>query len=516
MKAGCMKSDSMLPSLCMFSNTLFPFTASCCILILHLPGSQFVGFPELYLTVPFTFIIYYHIIKTRIFTESNYNWGVMPLLKSIFTLVLILLVGFFSAGLPIEINSLIYIPVEQSISYSFQPAYTEVTNPHLIRFSMATTGTAVSIKNSPGNNIKIEAYKDGNRIDGFNFLETVDETADEEIILSRDKPLVFQLDISQKTTRLLDGSYVFRFSGSNEKLKDIQPLELNVTYKSSPQYYKSLNYQPKNSMGLVLYFPGGDYNYLVPITRFVPYSTAILSITGENLVKGADPATGLLKTNIIPDINKIYYSGSTVYTDINSESDRLKDNPHLFHALDAIVYSMTEIPEMKRVQFMLDGKRVEEITPGISTSAPWSPETSPAAYLLFNTFDRYLLFPYRPDTAETKTIRDYAYALFDTLKTGIEGDSFVEPVLPEGVELLNVYYTNSTIKLDFNRAFLEVYKNDRQKQYAVMDSILYSFTTIPGAKYVKLMVEGNDDYAFADNKLTNSFSRPLFINPEKN
>jgi len=438
------------------------------------------------------------------------------LLKSIFTLALILLVGFFSAGLPIEINSLIYIPVEQSISYSFQPAYTEVTNPHLVRFSMTTTSTAISIKNSPGNNIKIEAYKDGNRIDGFNFVEAVDGATDEEMTLSRDKPLVFQVDISQKTTRLPDGSYVFKFSGNNEKLKNIEPLELNVSYKSSPQYYKSLNYQPKNSMGLVLYFPSGDYNYLVPITRFVPYSTAVLSTTGENLVKGADPVTGLLKTDIIPDINKVYYSGSTVYVDINSKSDRLKDNPRLFHALDAVVYSMTEIPEMKRVQFMLDGKRVEEITPGISTSAPWSPETSPAAYLLLNTFDRYLLFPYRPNTAEAKTIRDYAYTLFDTMKTGIEGDLFVEPVLPEDVELLNVYYINNTIKLDFNRAFLEVYRNDRQKQYIMMDSILYSFTTIPGVKYVKLMIEGNDDYTFADNKLINSFSRPLFINPENN
>jgi spore germination protein GerM len=442
--------------------------------------------------------------------------GVMPLLKSIFTLTLILLVGFFSAGLPIEINDLLYIPVEQSISYSFQPAYTEVTNPHLVKFSMTSTSTTVTYKNNPGKNLKLEVFEDEKQIENFNFTEIIDESFGEELVISRDKPLVIQVDISQKTTRLPDGDYIFRFYSSNDKLKGIQPLELKVSYRSNPQYYKSLNYHPKDSMGLILYFVSKHNNYIIPVTRFVPYSPAILNATAKNLVSGADPATGLLDTAIVPEISKVYYSGSTVYVDINSQSEKLKGNPRLFYALDSIVYSMTEIPQMKRVQFLLDGKRVNEISRGITTSSPWSPETSPAAYLALNTFDRYLLFPYRPDTSEAKTIRDYAYILFETMRKGIADDPLVATVIPDEVELLNVYYINNTIKLDFNRAFLEAYRHDRQKQYIMMDSILFSFTTIPGVKYVKLMVEGNDEHTFADNKLTKPFTKPLYINPEKN
>lgn len=436
--------------------------------------------------------------------------------KSILILALILLVGFFSASLPIEINDFLYIPAEQSISYSFQPTYSEVTNPHTIKFAMATTKTSISLENAPGQNLKIDVLKDGNKVISLSNVEILNGTRDNEVVITRDNPLIVHADISQKTTRLPDGEYYFKFSSTSSRLENIDPLELKVTYKSNPQYYKSLNYHPKNTMGLVLYFVDREKNYMIPATRFVPYSEAILNTTAINLVKDAHPATGLLDTNIVPDINKVVYNGSTVYVDINSQSNKLKDNPRLFNALDAVVYSMCEVQGMKRVQFLLDGQRVKEISPGITIDRPWSPETTPAAYLALNTIDRYLIFPYRPDTSEAKTILEYAYMLFNTMKKGIEGDQLVIPVVPENVKLLNVYYLNNTIKLDFNKAFLNAYKGDRQKQTMMMDSILYSFTTIPGVKYVKILVEGNDQYTYVDYGFAKPLTRPMYINPEEN
>jgi len=438
------------------------------------------------------------------------------LFRSILILTLILLVGFFSSSLPIEINNLLYIPVEQSISYSFQPAYSEVANPHEVRFAMTSTRTSISLEDTEGQNILIEVYQNGNKIKSIEHTETLNGTPDKQVVITRDNPLVVHVDISQKTTKLPDGEYLFKFLSSSSKLKDIEPLELKVTYKSDPKYYKSLNYHPEGTMGLVLYFPGGENNYLIPVTRFVAQSKAILTTTAFNLVKGAHLATGLENTDIAPDINKVVYNGSTVYVDIKSQSDRLKNNPELFNALDAIVYSMCEIPGMKRVQFLLDDNRVREISPGIATDRPWSPEVTPAAYLALNTVDRYLIFPYRPDTSYARTILEQAYILFQTMKEGIIEDDMVIPVIPEDVKLLNVYYLNNTIKLDFNKAFLNAYEGNRQKQTMMMDSILYTFSTIPGVKYVKIMIEGNDEYTFADNSLTNKFTRPLYINPEKN
>ncbi len=436
--------------------------------------------------------------------------------RSMLILVLIALVGFFSSGLPIEINDLLYIPVERSVSYSFQPAYSEVTNPQTVKFAMTTTRTSVNIQGTQGKNIKIEVFKDGNKLEAVNYDEEASQIPDGNFTITRNNPLIVQLDISQKTTRLPDGEYIFKFSSSNSKLDSIEPLDLRVTYKSNPQYYKSLNYYPKGTMGIVLYFPEKGKNYMVPVTRFVPYTQAVLNTTASNLVTGANFSTGLIDTDIIPHINKVFYNGSTVYVDINSRSDRLKDNPRLFHALDSIVYSMCEIPGMERVQFLLDGKRVEEISPGITTGSPWSPETTPAAYLALNTVDRYLIIPYRPDTSSAGSIREIAYILFQTLKKGIEDDHMVMPVIPEEVKLLNVYYLHNTITLDFNPAFLEAYKGNRQKQTMMMDAILYTYTTIPGVQYVKILIEGNDQYTFADNRLTNRFKRPLYINPETN
>lgn len=438
------------------------------------------------------------------------------MLKGVITLALILLVGFFSSSLPIEINDLLYIPVEQSVSYTFQPAYKEITNPHTVKFALTTTATSITLKNKPGKNVVVEVFEGENRIQPVKYIELPNDRPEEEIAITKDNPLVVEIDISQKTTRLPDGKYLFKFYSSSNQLKKIPPLELKVVYQSNPQYFKSLNYHPKNSMGIILYFPTSENNYFIPLTRFVPYSSAILTTTASNLQKGADPSTGLMDTDIIPGIHKVFYNGSTVYVNIDSQAAKFKDNPRLYHALESIVYTMCEIPRMKRVQFLLDGKRVEEISPGITTSSPWTPQASPAAYLAFNTLDRYLLFPYRPDTSDVKTIREYAYILFETLKSGINQDPMVVPTIPEEVKLLNVYYLNGTIKLDFNSTFLEAYEGNRRKQEMMMDSILYTFTTIPGVKRVKIMVEGNDQHTFADNSLTNEFKRPLYINPEKN
>jgi spore germination protein GerM len=438
----------------------------------------------------------------------------MPLFKSLLTLALILAIGFFSAGLPIEINNVLYIPIEQSISYSFQPAYTQVTNPHFVTFTVSTTSTTADIGESPEENLRIEAYKEGERIDNFHYYHISEKGSQTNTVLTKDNPLSFQIDISQKTTRLPNGEYLFKFYISS--LEDLSPLELIVNYQSNPRYYKSLNYAPSDSIGLTLYFLNRDNNHLVPLTRFVPHSTTILTTTIENLITGADPSSGLIDTAIVPGFNKVYYSGSTVYVDIDSRSDKLDDSSTLFYALDSVVYTMTRIQGMKRVQFLLDGKRVEEIRPGISTGAPWSPDTNPAAYLMMNTFDRYLLFPYRPDTSEAKVIRDYAYILFNNLKSGIENDPHILPVIPDNVDLLNVYYLSGTITLDFNRAFLKAYEDDRQMQYVLLDSILFTFSEIPGVSRIKILVEGDDQHTFADNRLASTFTRPLYINPEKN
>jgi spore germination protein GerM len=440
----------------------------------------------------------------------------MPLLKSIITLILVVIAGFSSSSLPVQINRLLYIPVEQSISYSFQPAHTEVINPQIINFSINSTQTNISIENNPGSNLKIEAFKDGMPVKNLKYVEFESGTPGETIQIARDAPLFVQIDISQKTTGLPDGEYLFRFWCDNEKLEAIEPLELRVSYESDPQYYKSINFLPKGNMGLVLYFPSTNNEYLIPVTRFAPYNAAILTKTIEHLAAGADPATTLPTQSVIPGVLKVYYSGTTVYVSLDPESSRLKDAEGLAMALDSIVYSLTEIPQMRRVQFLLDKNRVDELAPGIAVRNPWSPDASPAAYLAYNTFDRYLLFPYRPDTSQAEVIRDQCYVLFETLKEGIPGDPLVEAVVPEEVELLNVYFLNGILKLDFNDAFLKAYSDERHKQYMMMDSILYTFSSIETVKSIQLLIDGSEKHSFADYSLSKPLTKPLYINPEKN
>lgn len=436
--------------------------------------------------------------------------------RSILNLIMIFVIGLSSSGVPIEINRILYIPIEKSISYSFQPAHSEVINPDIINFSIGSTNTNITIKNSPCNNVKVEAYKEGNIIENFIYSELDGGIPARDIIISRDNPFSVYLNISQKTTGLPDGEYIFKFYSKSELLAEINPIELKVHYSSNPQYYKSLNFQPKNSMGITLHFPCPDGKYLIPVTRFVPQNTAVLSETMENLAMGIDPAA-TLKTNItVPDYTKVYYSGTTVYVVLDSNSKKPADNRDLIMSLDAIVYTMTGIPQMKRVQFLLDGKRVDELAPGVVIKNPWAPDASPAAYLSYNTFDRYLLFPYRPDIKDAVTVREQCFLLFEVLKNGLPEDPMVEPPVPRNVELMNVYFSGDTLKLSFNDAFLKAFEDERHKQYRMMDSVLYTFSSIERVKRIHILINDNDNHSFADYSLSKPLTRPLYLNPETN
>lgn len=440
----------------------------------------------------------------------------VPLLKSILSIVLILLIGFSCISTPIEVNDLLYIPVEQSIGYSLLPSQKEVTNPQLISFSITTKGTSLNLRNVPGRNLKVEAFKNNQPVDDLNYIELETGNKDRDIVIDRNNPFVVQIDISQKTTGLPNGEYLYRFYSGHRELTDITPLELKVTYESEPRYIKSLNYNPAGSMGITLFFPDRDNKYLIPVTRFVPENPAVLTQTIRNLAQGPDPATTLDTKAILPDVDKVYYSGSTVYVEIDAESDRLRDTDMLEMALVSIVRTMTGIPGMRRVQFLPDGKRSDEIAPGVAVRSPWLGDTGPAAYLAYNTFDRYLLFPYKPDLSNVVTVREHCLMLFDALKTGLSEDPLVEPVVPRGVQLLNVYYANHNLKLDLNKAFLEAYKGDRQRQSMMMDAMLYTFSSIEGVNSLQFLVEGDDRHTYADYNLENSLTKPLFVNPEKN
>jgi spore germination protein GerM len=90
-----------------------------------------------------------------------------------------------------------------------------------------------------------------------------------------------------------------------------------------------------------------------------------------------------------------------------------------------------------------------------------------------------------------------------------------ETVVPDDVELLNVYFLNGTLKLDFNDAFLEAYSDERHKQHMMMDSVLYTFSSIETVRNIQILIDGSDGYSFADYSLSKPLTQPLYLNPEK-
>ena len=74
---------------------------------------------------------------------------------------------------------------------------------------------------------------------------------------------------------------------------------------------------------------------------------------------------------------------------------------------------------------------------------------------------------------------------------------------------------NDTLVLDFNDSFKTAFDGDQNKRKFMVDSLIYSFTSINGVKSVRFTSEGSPVEGFIEGKdITGAMTAPSFINPE--
>jgi hypothetical protein len=83
------------------------------------------------------------------------------------------------------------------------------------------------------------------------------------------------------------------------------------------------------------------------------------------------------------------------------------------------------------------------------------------------------------------------------------------------VALDNVLLRGKTLILDFNKDFLNVYEDKNDLRHMMIESFLYTFTTIPGVDSIKITAENKEITDFIDVlDTTKILYPPEFINPE--
>ncbi|GEM_PF-605612 len=124
---------------------------------------------------------------------------------------------------------------------------------------------------------------------------------------------------------------------------------------------------PTEKQQVVLYFSDDEAMYLVPELREVQYAKDNLpQIIVEELVKG--PQTAELRP-VLPETTKVLSLevwGGTAYVNLSKEFER--DYPGGTcgegMALGSMVQSLTELENVRKVQFLIEGKKVEVLDKG--------------------------------------------------------------------------------------------------------------------------------------------------------
>lgn len=287
--------------------------------------------------------------------------------------------------------------------------------------------------------------------------------------------------------------------------------------------------QPENTRATVLYYKDGD-NLLVPVMRYIPKGDMGLAkaaikgmIYSQELVEDIKP-TGLLPT--LPQGTEI--KGAVIKDDglaiIDFSEDFLNFNSKEGEILGikALVYAMTEFPNIKSVQIKVEGKLVEDMPFGTKIGEPIKrseinlikPEK------MSDKMSKVMVYYQKKGSGYysyfvplTKLVTGYTNSAEAALNALIEGPApniGLRNPFPEGTKLLGIEVNNGVAFVNFSDEILSIASLAEER--ALVKAVTLTLGEFDTINKIRLFVEGqsieNTESIGADEYL----DVPVFVN----
>lgn len=452
-------------------------------------------------------------------------------MKIFSNIIIIALIGLFSSTYlfnlsPIDYRGTIEIETpEETSTLNLESKDDNLLNPETITINHTSDEEEI-IKSVSDSIFTLDIYQ-GSKLVKSNIsnLEHVSPSVNMTISVSKDNPIVTTLDVSKEKLNLEDGEYKFVFSSNLISDIDKSEISVNVTYDTGGKYYPAANVAPAGTKGLTLYFPTENADTLIPVTRFVVEDKSITRMAIEQLQNG--PMNSGM-TSLIKDVTNTTYNNGNVVIDLPSSYAAYNNGSTgsllAYESFVKTIFDVDRYWPIYSVTFTVDRKKVDTYFHGLSSEAINSLRNKERSYLLYLAYklnDRYYLFDNALNTNKagilaSDTLEIKAQKMFDAYKDA-EINYGISPV-PEGIILNSAKAQGTMLTLDFNKEFLDIYNDRDDMKQMLIDSLVYSFTTIPGVDSIKITVNGENlknFTAFADGRdLTKAIYPPEFINPE--
>lgn len=440
------------------------------------------------------------------------------MLKAIGNLLLILLICMGASGI-----SVFYSPVlEQSISL-------DDNSEELVLMASSDVDEAllnpdsIYIKYKTNKNVLLNFNEDSQftakiyKNDKIYKTHNIRHNGPAQIEFTKDTPYSVNIDISKRSLDLPNGEYKIEILPNiADNSLNIEALTLDVKYLSDVPYIPAISTIPDGKMALNLYFldNNNSVRQLIGVTRFVDNNRRPLTSIVEELRKGPTFESGLNMNPIIGEYNYVTIQGTTAYVDLPSkESIYTEESERSEAAMNAFIKSLGSYPGVDNIRFLVDYRKSKTFFNNQDVTISYSINNVDKAFLAFDSPNRYFLVECDVDgITEEMTIKDKVDLIFDSLQNSKY--DYLSSTIPSEVELLSSRLENDTLVVNFNSNFLNAYNDNNNLNRMMLDSILFSFTSLKEVNKIKIQVDGESINSFAGVDLSSEIVRPLFLNPE--
>lgn len=298
--------------------------------------------------------------------------------------------------------------------------------------------------------------------------------------------------------------------------EDVEKSELRkssaIAYRPQIDYVENGSAENNGNFIYKAFALNQDESSLVPLYFSVDYPESI-TVEARNRLYDTPPAnSGLSTSPVLPDktsVSKIgdKHYGIFFYTD---EINKLITTPERAElAVDAVIRTLIRLPHIGKISIFVDEAQVEGSFYNIDLSKVYTAPLQSYAYLTEPTSNmkRYLI----PVPVSEDNIYDEVWSIFALLKSGNTEEKQWTQIIPPNVNINNFIIEGTTITVDFNENLLTAYK-DEEYQKLMINSILYSLTSIENINRVKITIDGNPLTSFAGYDFTEAVLAPPYIN----
>lgn len=309
-----------------------------------------------------------------------------------------------------------------------------------------------------------------------------------------------------------DVSFESGLSGDSEVLSFYAT---NYAFDEGISYLGTSNATRTGYTNMTVYYPNKDYTQLIPVTRQVVTPDNRWRSMYSLLFNGPASGLGLLEgVQIIPHspniqiVNKI--AGIYLYADQVAEYE---DRFPVVAA--AISKSMLSMGYIDGVRFYIDNAGIGTFG-GVDLETVYTRDSALTAYVGFQGAgsDVLMLAPIEY-TAETQVGTDAIDTLWTVLTTlGDQGqqDSELIQLVPPTLSLLDYTLENGVLTVNFNDVFNHYYEASPILRTLFIDSLLYSFTSLPDVNTVQFNVDGQPAQAFDAYLFDTPLSPKAYLN----